>query len=162
MNARRTPHLLLPCLAVVVGGCSGGGSGGSNDLTDEENVATVLEHFEPALAKITAAGLEAKGVGGSGANINPIVVPGDEDGDLTLGGTVAVSTGQNEQLNLWVALGAYSGTGDVTYATGSTASALGFSLNINNTPPDNTMTGDLDGELSVAGLVTGTGIFRRD
>ncbi len=124
-----------------------------------ENAKLVFVNFQPTIMKIMSAGIAAKGTASQGANIPEIGLVGLVQGTGTVGGTVAQSGGQNENLNLWVSLrNEYSDTGDIFFETDDTndTTKLQFGLNIQNQPQDNTMNGTLDGPLTLTGDVEGT------
>lgn len=97
-----------PFLAILMA-CGGG------DIADDESAVLLYEDFEPTLARIVQAGLDAKGTATDGANIPVIELEGEVSGTLSLDGTVAQSVGENEQLTLDVTLEDYSDTGVLTY-----------------------------------------------
>ena len=159
----RTPALLplatLVAFTAIAYGCSGNDD--DNDVGTEAGVLEAYQNFEPTIFKITSAGLAAKGTAAQGANIPEISMPGLVAGSGGVGGNVSQSSGNNENLNLWVRLDAYSDTGDVYFQTDNTSDStkLQFGLQIKNQPGDNTMDGTIDGELTLSGDVDGTGIF---
>lgn len=144
---------------VVLAGCGGGDK--KKKVEDEDAVQLAFENFQPTILKITTAGIAAKGTASQGANIPVIPLVGLVTGTGGIGGTVAQSGGQNENLNLWVELNAYSDTGDVTFQTDNTSDTtkLQFDLQITNQPQDNRMDGTIVGSLTLGGDIEGTGIF---
>jgi hypothetical protein len=146
---------LVFVLGAAVAGCG-------DDITDEEAVQEILDDFQPTMTKLISMGLEAKSTSSSGANITPVDGTGAEQGTVTIGGKVAQSSGENQNLDLWVQLdGDYSDTGLIFYATDNTSdeTKLQFTLQIANQPADNTMNGSLVGPLSVTGSVEGSATF---
>lgn len=156
---------VVPVVAGVVSwvavaqGCGGGH--GKKEIDTQEGVRTAYENFEPTILKITSAGIAAKGTASQGANIPVIPLVGFVSGTGGVGGTVAQSSGLNENLNLWVQLESYSDTGAVYFQTDDTSDAtkLQFDLQIRNQPANNTMSGTLTGSLTLSGEVDGTGLF---
>lgn len=162
MRSRLLLLLAGTVLFGIAGGCSGGGGDDDDDdLESEAGVQEVVNAFLPTILRITSAGLAAKGTGGAGANIPPIEFLGWVSGTAQIGGQVAVSAGENENLNLHVGLIAYSDTGGITFQTDNTSdeTRLQFDLQVVNQPPDNTMNGTLAGNLTVSGEVEGEGTF---
>ncbi len=152
VSAALRPAALL-CLLPLVGACNRG-------LTSEEELQTVLDSFLPTLAKVLDAAIGAKDDAAPGANITPIVVSGDADGQLTISGSVAESSGLNSQMTLSVAFEDYSDDGALVWL--ATAAPLGLSLGVTNAPADNRMDGRLDGPIAVGGLVAGDGTLDLD
>lgn len=150
--------VLVAAEAALVAGCGGDRK---KNVTDEAGVIETYLAFQPTILKITSAALAAKGTASQGANIPPVVIHGDVMGVGTLGGTVAQSSGLNENLNLWVSLNAYSDTGNIVFQTDDTddTTKLQFDLSVQNQPPDNSMAGTLVGTLTLSGDVEGTGEF---
>ena len=146
----------------AAGGC--GGDDKKKNLDDEAGVQDVVDAFIPSLQRITEAGLSAKDTAAQGANIPEIVITGLVSGTAAIGGTVAQSSGENENLSLFVGMTAYSDTGGITFTTDNTSEAtkLQFDLQISNQPQDNTMGGTIVGDLTVDGDVEGTGAFDLD
>ena len=144
---------------MVAYGCGGGDK--KKNVDTEEGVQIMYDNFQPTILRITTNGLAAKGTASQGANIPEIVFPGLVSGTGAITGTVAQSSGQNENLSLDVRLDAYSDTGDVTFQTDNTSAAtlLQFDLQVKNAPGDNTMDGTLTGTLTLDGDVEGTGVF---
>lgn len=140
-------------------GCSGGDD--KKHVDTEEGVEAAYTNFEPTILKITTAGLAAKGTATQGANIPGVTIIGLVSGTGGIGGTVAQSAGENENLSLFVELNDYSDTGDVNFQTDNTSEAtkLQFDLQIKNAPGDNLADGTIAGELTLSGDVEGTGIF---
>ncbi len=134
---------------------------GDDGVADEETVMLIYDNFQPTIAKIIENGLVAKDASTNGANIAPITAAGDVMGTMTVGGQIAQSASNNENLNLWVQLDTYGDTMPLIYQTdnASDATKLQFDLQISSQPADNTMSGTLVGDLSVSGEVEGTGSF---
>jgi hypothetical protein len=144
--------LVVVLVLGLVAACGGG------DLNNQQ-VQAVFDNFQPTIAKIIDAGIAAKSGSAQGANISPVVRNGDKKGTLTIGGKVAQSSGQNQNLDLWVQLdGDYSDTGKIYYATNNSSDTtkLQLSVQIQNQPQDNSMGGTLAGSLTVSGDVRGT------
>ena len=158
MRTRIVAPAVLVVWVIAGYGCSGDKK---KSVDTEEGVLAAYQNFEPTILKITSAGLAAKGTATQGANIPVIQLVGLVNGTGGVGGSVAQSSGLNENLNLWVELNGYSDTGDVDFQTDNTSEAtkLQFDLQIKNQPDDNTMDGTLDGELTLSGDVDGAGIF---
>lgn len=154
-------HLMLAVGGVVLAELVAGCGGKKKDVTDEDAVMLMYENFVPTIYKLTTAGIAAKDTAAQGANIPNITLTGDVMGTGTMGGTVAQSGGQNQNLSLVVELNDYSDTGDVVYQTDNTSEStkLQFGLQITNQPADNSASGDIDGTLTLDGDVEGTGIF---
>lgn len=159
MRTRLAVPAAIVAWTLTVYGCSGGDK--KKNVDSEEGVETMYANFEPTILRITTNGLAAKGTASGGANIPEISFPGLVAGTGTISGTVAQSSGQNENLSLEVALDAYSDTGDVFFQTDNTTAdtKLQFDLQIKNQPSDNTMDGTIAGTLTLDGDVEGTGVF---
>lgn len=157
--------LLILCMALVaftiVAGCSGDDD---DDIDDEASVQAIVDNFLPTLMRITSAGLAAKDTAAQGANIPEIVFPGFVSGSAAIGGTVAQSSGENQNLSLFVGLTNYADTDALSFETDNTSesSKLQFDLNVQNQPADNGMSGTLVGTLTVDGDLEGTGVFDLD
>lgn len=157
--------LLILCMALVaftiVAGCSGDDD---DDIDDEAAVQQIVDNFLPTLMRITSAGLAAKDTAAQGANIPEIVFPGFVSGSAAIGGTVAQSSGENQNLSLFVGLTDYADTDAMSFQTDNSSdnSKLQFDLNIKNQPADNSMDGILTGTLTVGGDVDGDGVFDLD
>ena len=154
------PGAVVGCIGVAVG-CGGDDK---KKVDTEEGVVLAYENFQPTILKITSAGLAAKDTANQGANIPVIQIVGMVSGTGGVGGSVAQSMGQNENLNLWVELNDYSDTGDVTFQTDNTSETtkLQFDLQITAQPQNNRMDGTLSGTLTLTGDVEGTGVFDLD
>lgn len=157
----RIKALTIIAVASWIGVAAGCGGDKKKKVNDEDAVQLAYENFQPTILKITTAGLAAKGTASQGANIPVIQIVGLVTGTGGIGGSVAQSGGNNENLNLWVELNDYSDTGDVLFQTDNTSDAtkLQFDLQITNQPADNRMNGSIVGELTLDGDVEGTGIF---
>lgn len=132
---------------------------GDDGLADQEKVIVIYDNFQPSIEKIIENGLLAKDASTSGANITPITADGDIAGLMTIGGQVAQSSSNNENLKLWVQLDAYGDTELVVYQTDNASddSKLQFTLQISSQPEDNVMNGSIVGDIAVSGEVEGTG-----
>jgi len=155
----RKTLLVVSALTIAVAAAACGDK--KKKVVDADAVETMFVNFQPTLLKIMSAGIAAKTTSASGANIPTIGLVGAVQGTGGVGGQVAQSTGQNQNLNLWVELNDYSDTGDVVFQTDNTSNdtKLQFDLQITNQPPDNQMDGTLVGTLTLDGDVEGTGEF---
>ena len=158
MRTRMAVPAVVVAWTLVGLGCSGGDK---KKVDSEEGVETMYANFEPTILRITTNGLAAKGTASGGANIPEIFFPGLVQGSGAITGTVAQSSGNNENLSLEVRLDDYSDTGDVVFQTDNTSPAtlLQFDLQIQNQPADNGMDGTIAGTLTLDGDVEGTGVF---
>lgn len=159
MRTRIAVPAVIVAWTMVAYGCSGGDK--KKNVDSEEGVQIMYDNFQPTILRITTNGLAAKGTASQGANVPEIFFPGLVQGSGTISGTVAQSSGQNENLSLDVQLDAYSDTGDVIFQTDNTSPAtlLQFDLQVKNAPGDNTMDGTITGTLTLDGDVEGTGVF---
>jgi hypothetical protein len=111
MRTRIAVPAMIVAWTMAAYGCSGGDK--KKKVDSEEGVQTMYDNFEPTILRITTNGLAAKGTASGGANIPEIIFPGLVQGTGAITGTVAQSSGNNENLSLEVRLDAYSDTGDV-------------------------------------------------